>query len=89
MHSNSVSKHLSDKSQDKKVSKTRHKNLENNELSIQINVAFLMCQLKKNQRDLLCAILEQFLDRENKRQQNNETHALTKTPTNAAHVQKY
>ena len=48
-----------------------------------------MLQLKKNQRNLLCAILEQVLDRENKRQQNNETHALTKTPTNAAHVQKY
>ena len=34
-------------------------------------------------------MLKQGLDSANKREQNNETHDLTKVPTNAAHVQRH
>ena len=47
LHGNSASKHLVAKSQDKHVSKIWYENLDNDEVSMQINIAFLMHQLKK------------------------------------------
>ena len=48
-----------------------------------------MHQLKKNKRNLSCTMSKQVLDRGRKSQQINETHALSKIPTNAAHVQNH